>query len=130
MADLYLIAHCVRGEAAFDVAEKMVCPHCLGDYDIDRDEESLCFDCEDLGYWWIIPTSGHRAWPYWDLPLGALMNDTAESFPLILPERTLDIVPVMPPSWPDHYKSLPAPKVDITSLFRAAQPKPHIQRRL
>lgn len=45
---LYLIAHKVRGELAFDVAEPM--------------------EMAD-GLWWIIPTSGHRAYPVasWDL---------------------------------------------------------------
>ena len=125
---LYLIAHKVRGEAAFDVAEQMECPHCNPAY---SERVHGCFDCEDLGYWWIIPTSGHRAWPYWHLTLDALMHDTAESFPLILPERTLDVVPVMPLGWPDHFKTLPAPKVDITSLFKASrEAKPHIARRL
>jgi hypothetical protein len=61
MTDLYLIAHKVRGEAAFDVASKMTCPEC--------DNEAYftmgCVECDQLGYWWIIPTSGHRAYPYW-----------------------------------------------------------------
>jgi hypothetical protein len=39
----YLIAHKVRGEPAFDVAVKMEMPD---------------------GPWWIIPTSGHRAYPF------------------------------------------------------------------
>ena len=45
---LYLIAHKVRGERAFDVAERME----VGDE-----------------HWWIIPTSGHRAYPYWHYKL-------------------------------------------------------------
>src|SRR6266404_8958645 len=100
---LFLIAHSVRGEAAFDIAMQMECPHCMDGAGTNYG----CFNCEDLGYWWIIPTSGHRAYPYWNLPLGALMHDTAESFPLILPERTLDVVPVMPSGWPDHYRHGP-----------------------
>jgi hypothetical protein len=40
----YLIAHKVRGERAFDVAIRL---------DIGS----------EIG--WIIPTSGHRAYPYW-----------------------------------------------------------------
>ncbi len=130
MSELYLIAHKVRNEAAFDVALQMDCPHCHGKSNEGR-EPYVCFDCEDLGFWWIIPTSGHRAFPYWSLPLDALMHDTAESFPLIDPERTLDIVPVMPPDWPDHYKVNGAPKLDITTLFNASrEAKPHIARRL
>ena len=42
---MYLIAHKVRGERAFDVAEL------------------------DGNGWWIIPTSGHRAYPYWTYKL-------------------------------------------------------------
>lgn len=115
MADLYLIAHCVRGEAAFDVATKMQCPHCTGR---DLSDAHGCFDCEEKGFWWIIPTSGHRAWPYWTTDLDGLL-EYAGTYPS-----------EMPLGWPDHFKSLPAPKVDITSLFRAAQPQPRIARRL
>lgn len=46
----YLIAHKVRGEAAFDVAIKM---------QVEGYDEP----------WWIIPTSGHRAYPYWSVTL-------------------------------------------------------------
>ncbi len=116
MADLYLIAHCVRGEAAFDVAEQMPCPHCNPQW---SEKVHGCFDCDDLGFWWIIPTSGHRAWPYWfgELRVGAYMSIEAT------------LVPEMPTGWPDHFKTLPAPKVDITSLFKR-EAKPHIARRL
>jgi len=48
MAETYLIAHRVRGERAFDVAE--------------LDERG----------WWIIPTSGHRAYPFWHYRLADL----------------------------------------------------------
>jgi len=47
MSELYLILHKVRGEPAFDIAQKIM----IGD------EEG-----------WIIPTSGHRAYPIqWSL---------------------------------------------------------------
>ena len=42
-AEPFLIAHKVRGQAALDVAEPMI---------VDGET------------WWIIPTSGHRAYPY------------------------------------------------------------------
>ena len=50
---LYLILHKVRGEPAFDVAER-----CDG-----------MGTGDDPGPWWIIPTSGHRAFPTrtWDM---------------------------------------------------------------
>jgi len=127
MAESYLIAHCVRGEAAFDVATKMMCPHCPGYLE---NQGFGCFDCEEKGFWWIIPTSGHRAWPYWSQSLTNhrfFHEDVGGSQVGEWPEN---IAARMPPGWPDHFKSLPAPKVDITSLFRTAQSKPHIQRRL
>lgn len=48
---LFLIAHLVRGEPAFDIATR------LGILDEDGDLA------------WIIPTSGHRAYPSWAEPL-------------------------------------------------------------
>lgn len=113
MTELFLIAHCVRGEAAFDIAEKMDCPHCT---DFDGPQTKECFDCEELGYWWIIPTSGHRAFPFGWQPLDTL--DLAPGF-----------AKPMPPGWPDHYKVNMVPKIDIKALFRS-EPKQHIVRRL
>lgn len=127
MSDLYLIAHCVRGEAAFDVATKMACPHCRTYEYVEHmavaESNNGCFDCEEAGFWWIIPTSGHRAFPWWNIPLNELNSGLDDGC-------AIEKCPEMPPGWPDHFKSLPAPKVDITSLFRTAQPKPHIERRL
>jgi len=133
MSEPFLIAHCVRGEAAFDVAVQMMCPNChdansCGDY-----EGPACTECEGEGFWWIIPTSGHRAYPYWYKPL----TDMAWDLPYIelayneFDYKNIGDVPEMPPAWPDHYKVNAAPKLNITSLFRAAQPpKPTIARRL
>jgi hypothetical protein len=59
---IYLIAHKVRGEPAFDIGIRSECPEC---------RSAGCHECTD-GYWWIIPTSGHRAYPYWHYPLGDL----------------------------------------------------------
>src|SRR5882762_1958547 len=120
MTELFLIAHCVRGEAAFDVAEQMECPHCMPiepSADFLRIPEEGCFECEGNGYWWIIPTSGHRAFPYWSLHFENILGD--------------DAIPDMPPSWPDHYKVNAAPKVDIKALFKSTQPQvARIARRL
>jgi hypothetical protein len=72
MTDLYLILHKVRGEPAFDIAMKIM----IGD-----EEE------------WIIPTSGHRAYPYHTWPLE---NET----------RTYADLASMNTTWanhPDHY---------------------------
>lgn len=87
MTELYLILHKVRGEPAFDIATKL---------DIGDDEG------------WIIPTSGHRAYPIYFYRL----DEMTHSEHLI----------VIPFSWPtmeqfdgwsnlpDHYppKSSPA----------------------
>ena len=50
---LYLIAHKVRGQPAFDIAIQM--------------------PMEDE-VWWIIPTSGHRAYPLTQWPLSDLIE--------------------------------------------------------
>ena len=68
MSELYLIAHKVRGEAAFDVAIKM-------------------------GDWWIIPTSGHRAYPWAYFDIDAEMYAAGP----------------MPTDLPDHYPGAKAP---------------------
>lgn len=62
----HLILHKVRGEAAFDIAEQM--------------ENGM----------WIIPTSGHRAYPAQHWPLEAITY---------LPLSTL----TLPANLPDHY---------------------------
>lgn len=72
MTELYLIAHKVRGEPAFDIAEHMICPKCTGQgwvANADTCEGFHCSACDGAGHWWIIPTSGHRAFPYWDYKL-------------------------------------------------------------
>src|SRR5258705_5785025 len=108
---LYLIAHSVRGEAAFDVAVQMECPFCqsyesvTGQWcDAEREQED-CFDCEALGYWWIIHTAGHRAFPFdWE--------------PLVSSALATEV----PPGWPDHYKTdATVPEVDIKTLFKKSQ---------
>jgi hypothetical protein len=90
----YLILHKVRGEPAFDIAEKLQ----IGD------EEG-----------WIIPTSGHRAYPYktWDL------------------ERMGYNLERPPDDWPDHYQvqgSAPPPTFNIMEAISGLLPK--IRRRV
>jgi len=114
VSELYLIAHSVRGEAAFDVALQMDCPCCVTS---DYYSREGCLECDSLGYWWIIPTSGHRAYPYWTSELGELTNGEIHA------------IGEVPSGWPDHYRTKAAPKLDITSLFKPA-PKAHIARRL
>lgn len=67
MSELYLIAHKVRGEPAFDVAQRIQ----IG---------------EELA--WIIPTSGWRAYPYWHVNLDYLMD--SGSWPGSMPEGLRD----------------------------------------
>jgi len=59
MTDLYLILHKVRGEPAFDIAQKII----IGS------EEG-----------WIVPTSGHRAYPAAAWPLSELEGDLGRGF--------------------------------------------------
>ncbi len=127
-APLFLIAHSVRGEAAFDVALQMDCPHCMPEEpsaDFFPIPEEGCAECDGNGFWWIIPTSGHRAFPYWFLPLNALYKRFGDIY------DSLGEPPEMPSGWPDHYRHGPVPKVNIMSLFKAQRPaQPHIPRRL
>lgn len=86
----HLILHKVRGEPAFDIAEKIQ----IGD------EEG-----------WIIPTSGHRAYPY-----------------VVLDEHDASkYLGMIPAEWPDHYQveTGSAPKADfnIMKLISGLLPK-------
>jgi len=122
MSDLYLIAHKVRGEPAFDIAEQVECVECGGNSDKGR-EPYVCFECDDLGYWWIIPTSGHRAYPYWSQDLmQAKFGLTADvlAFEGFTWEDIGDAGP-MPNSLPDHYRARAEPKrtIDVSALVKA-----------
>ena len=86
MTELFLIAHKVRGEPAFDIAERIQ----IGD------EEG-----------WIIPTSGHRAHPYRHWKMDDLYDGSDMDMPQ--PQYVLDNVEP-PPSWPDHYPTAAEPR--------------------
>lgn len=80
---LYLIAHKVRGEAAFDVAIQQPCSVCLAN------QEEDCEECGTDGYWWISNTYGHRCYPYWWSAFEGLVinappmpTDAREHFPI------------------------------------------------
>ena len=97
----HLILHKVRGEPAFDVAEKLQ----IGD------EEG-----------WIIPTSGHRAYPHMTWPLDQLWFNR-------------DYVPIaanIPTDWPDHYQcdsgEAPKPNFNIMAIISPMMTK--FKRRL
>src|SRR5258707_1268807 len=114
----------------------MECPFCqsyesvTGQWCEAEREQEDCFDCEALGYWWVIPTAGHRAFPWWS----ANLEDIDDQYELTFNETKLEGPGPMPPSWPDHYKTdATVPEVDIKSLFKAQRKdevKPHIPRLL
>jgi hypothetical protein len=90
---IYLIAHKVRGEPAFDIGSRFECPECHG---------IGCPECGD-GQWWIIPTTGHRAYAYWHTELNIE-------------------VPPMPKGLRDHYATVNAvavakPKLSLNEII-------------
>lgn len=124
MTDLYLIAHKVRNEPAFDVATRMECPICGGagtDTIVDSDVEIQCHECDSLGYWWIIPTSGHRAYPYQEWKLWDICNIAIAELPV---------------DWPDHYPHALAPNapkrnlIDLLNLRPKSAPTTPFPRRI
>lgn len=74
MNDLFLIAHKVRGGPAFDIAVRMDCPLCAAH---GHDLDGVCHECKGTRFWWIIPTSGHRAYPFHFVSLSDLGVDRA-----------------------------------------------------
>lgn len=116
MTDLYLIAHKVRGEPAFDIAEKVPCSYCQSYESVTglwceaEHDQATCIECDQLGFQWVIPTSGHRAYPYWHQDLQQIMH------------RACHFDAEMPPSLPDHYVHKAAPKVDLTTLLGIRKP--------
>jgi len=118
MSEPYLILHKVRGEPAFDIAERM---------EVEGYEEP----------WWIIPTSGHRAYPYWHNLLDEFGVDL--SYPGEPEFLTLGaMITKMPPDWPDHYEAsasrsrLATAASDILSIMGLGNAKPQapVKRRV
>jgi hypothetical protein len=103
----YLILHKVRGEPAFDIADKLQ----IGD------EEG-----------WIIPTSGHRAYPLWAIPLVISDDGSNEANPWTLDDCTKYYLE----EWPDHYPMdvgvAPKPNFNIMAAISNLLPK--INRRV
>jgi hypothetical protein len=79
MSEPFLIAHKVRGEVAFDIA--------------------INLGSETDGDLWIIPTSGHRAYPFWYCELTRLSVDDSPYDPIEI-SHAYDI----PFALPDHYQ--------------------------
>jgi len=112
LSEPYLIAHKVRGEAAFDVAIRMDCPECMDAGGCNYG----CAECDNLGYWWIIPTSGHRAYPYEYAELGVLTDGWIHGI------RTI------PDSLSDHYppkSESKSPKRSLLAELGLAKPQGH-----
>jgi len=125
MSNLYLIAHKVRGEPAFDVARRMPCPLCQSYETVTNDwveahhAQVECVECDRLGYWWIISTSGHRAytWRWW--PLSELTCEDEEAI------HPLDeILNGIPSEVPDHYACNDRSRKSELSSLLALLPKP------
>lgn len=82
MTEQYLIAHKVRGEPAFDVAEQM----------------------EVNGEIWWITHYGHRAYPFWYQALDHGLDNIIDCGIVGGP------IPVMPEDCPEHFEVSAAPK--------------------
>lgn len=99
MSDLYLIAHLVRSEPAFDIASQ-----------VETESETI----------WIIPTSGHRAWPYWSKAMNEIRIYSHEDEGGCAIHLWGDEPPKPPSSdWPDHY-SIPTTKGPFLTNLAAA----------
>lgn len=83
----YLILHKVRGEPAFDIAERVVQL-----YSVDYKGPDL----EDI---WIIPTSGHRAYPIFSIEVGSILQE--DVYKMFKEGVALDV--------PDHYRASEPP---------------------
>ena len=92
MTEPYLILHKVRGEPAFDIA--------------------IQFEFDDGEAGWIIPTSGHRAYPYKHWLMDELVD--ASDYPHV---RPFDYYAALaaPEGWPDHYQPQRSPSIVLTT---------------
>lgn len=127
MTDPFLILHRVRNEPAFDIAIRIGCNICgqytCQDGTIIGENNTGCNECDDLGWWWIIPTSGHRAHPVWSMKIEALFSYAPGDQHIWGP-------PPIPEGWPDHYPSRAASSINIQSVITAlTTPAEPIERR-
>lgn len=106
MSEPHLILHKVRGEPAFDVAIKLT---------LDRDLE--CTTAIDDDEVWIIPTSGHRAYPFWSSKLTELHINLLNPTQFITHALTLKLE-----GHPDHYSCNDRPlKEDVYLVKQRAK---------
>ena len=117
MSNLFLIAHKVRGEPAFDVALQMSCPLCES-FRMETFGDWACDECDTTGHWWIIPTSGHRAYPFVATDLKHLYLQPGG---IVYSYHEFSQSFKMPPDLPDHYTTSTAssPKAaELIKLFK------------
>lgn len=130
--DLFLIAHKVRGEPAFDVATQMLCSICDGLCDVTNN--APCHECDSLGYWWIIPTSGHRAYPYGWYDMAEIELNGYPQITLMQYLTDPHYTQPMPADLPDHYRHHAAPRLDLAAALglraKPAQAQAPLPRRL
>jgi hypothetical protein len=117
MSEPFLILHKVHGAPAFDIAER----------NDDMGTPS------DPGPWWIIPTSGHRAYPVWWLELSyfAVTEAIIHTSGLLPPFTIADDIP-------DHYAAsasrsrLATAAGDLLSILGLGRAKPQepVKRRV
>lgn len=134
MTDLYLIAHKVHSEPAFDIATQVPCVHCqsyesvTGAWCEAETPQNECDYCDREGFVWMIPTSGHRAYPWWSVGLKDLQigyHDRPTLSPLDVRWDNIDW-----PSYPDHYTTRASPKApSLTSLLAIPRPQLKVDRR-
>lgn len=118
MTEPFLIAHKVRGEPAFDIAHRMTCPECETKWREGLDGTLQCVECDQLGYWWIVSTSGHRAYPFFAEELRLLIDwEMARIHGRVVGD--------MPSDLPDHYPTRTAPTLSLAeALGFTGKPKP------
>lgn len=131
MTELYLIAHKVRGEPAFDIAEKHSCPRCqsyesvTGMWCEAEFPQQSCTQCDGAGERWFIPTSGHQAFPYFHTKLDDVLVECAGEY-----ESVTCGIDEMPPDLRDHYaveREVARSLVDVLGLIH--KPLAPIKRR-
>ncbi len=115
--ELYLVAHKVRGAPAFDIAQHLTCPHCQA-------TDDGCLACDGAGHWWIIPTSGHRAFPI----MNWLVSDLCHFIHGCewQPNVQTELGPIeASPEWAklrDHYTTIAEAALDLTKALGLDKP--------
>lgn len=124
MTDPFLIAHRVRGKPAFDVASRLPCPLCQAYESVTSTwceperQQADCDECDRLGFWWIIPTSGHRAYPYRAHSIKELTLNFGSFHSRPVADLLLE---AMPPNLPDHYIATAEPGDTSASALSLAE---------